>query len=69
MSQKNGLIIGLIIAICGTFVLGTDSFTASADSNSILGRSITNYTVIGLALLIIAVLWFWLFKGTKKENK
>lgn len=67
MSQRNGLLVGLIIAICGTAVLGTDRLTASADANSFFGQSMTVYTVIGLVLLTIAALWLFLFKP-KQHN-
>ena len=65
MSQKTSLLTGLIIAICGTVVLGADRFTASADSNSFLGQSVTTYTYIGLGLLAIAAIWVWLIKPKK----
>jgi LPXTG-motif cell wall-anchored protein len=69
MSQKNSLTIGLVIAICGTFVLGADRMTASADANSILGQSVTHFTIIGVALLVLAAIWFFIFNRQDKRNK
>ena len=68
MSQRAGLLMGLIIAICGTVVLGADRMTASADSNSLLGQAVTTYTLIGVALLVVAALWIFFFKP-KTKNK
>jgi LPXTG-motif cell wall-anchored protein len=65
MSQRNGMLTGLIIAICGTIVLGTDRLTASADANSFFGQQMTVYTIIGVSLLAIAALWIYLFKAKK----
>lgn len=65
MSQRNGLLTGLIIAICGTVVLGADRMTASADANSFFGQEMTTYTIVGVSLLVIAALWLFLFKAKK----
>lgn len=65
MSQRNGMLAGLIVAICGTIVLGTDRFTASADANSFFGQEMTTYTIIGVSLLVIAALWLFFFKAKK----
>ncbi|MEI6040383.1 MAG: hypothetical protein WCP93_03475 [Candidatus Berkelbacteria bacterium] len=65
MSQRNSLSIGLIIAICGTVTLGADRLMASADSNNFLGQSVSAYTIIGLALLLIAAVWIFIFNGKK----
>jgi LPXTG-motif cell wall-anchored protein len=68
MSQRNSLLAGLIIAICGTVVLGTDRLTASADSTSLLGQSVTVYTLIGLGLLAVAAIWIFLIKPKKQKD-
>ncbi len=62
MSQRTNLLVGLIMAIAGVVVLGADRITASADSASFYGQSMTVFTVIGLSFLLIAALWLFLFK-------
>lgn len=69
MSQRNGLSVGLIMAILGTVVLGTDRLTAQADSGSIFGQVISAYTVIGVALLLIAAAWLYFFKSKADSGK
>lgn len=67
MSQRTNLLVGLIIAICGVVVLGADRITASADANSYFGQEMTVFTVIGLAFLLTAALWLFLFKPKSGE--
>lgn len=69
MSQRNGLSVGLIMAILGTVVLGTDRLTAQADSGSILGQTISVYTVVGVALLLVAGAWMYFFKSKADSGK
>ena len=67
MSQRTHIVTGLIIAICGTVVLGVDRLTARADS-SIMGQEVTSYTWIGVVLLAIAAIWFYLASRTKSQK-
>lgn len=67
MSLRTNLLVGLIIAVCGVVVLGADRITASADSNTYFGQTMTIFTVIGLAFLLIAALWLFLFKPKSGE--
>lgn len=69
MSQRNGFLVGLIIALFGTAVLGTDRLTASADVTSFFGQTTTPYTFIGLGLLVFAAGWFFLFKPKSEVRK
>ena len=66
MTQRTNLLTSLIIAICGTVVLGADRLTAKADS-SFLGQAVTHYTFIGIGLLALAALWFFIFNRTNKK--
>jgi LPXTG-motif cell wall-anchored protein len=69
MSQRTSLLVGLIFTACGVVVLGADRLTASADSNSVFGQDMTVFTVIGLAFLLIAAVWLFLFKPKEKNEK
>lgn len=68
MSQRSSLLVAIVIAICGTVVLGTDRMIASADANANYGLSMTVFTYIGLALLLIAAIWLFLVKPKQKSN-
>jgi len=69
MSQRTNLLVGLIIAICGVVVLGADRVTASADSSTYFGQTMTVFTIIGLGFLLVAALWLFLFKPKHNEEK
>ena len=62
MSQRTSLLVGLVIAISGIVVLGADRITASADSTTYFGQSMTLFTIIGLSFLLVAALWLFLVK-------
>jgi LPXTG-motif cell wall-anchored protein len=68
MSLRTNLLVGLIIAICGVVVLGADRITASADSSTYFGQSMTIFTIIGLSFLLVAALWLFLFKPKGGEK-
>jgi len=68
MSQRTHLLVGLLIAIGGTAVLGADRLFASADVSTGYGNSMTIYTYVGLGILIIAATWFFL-SGRAKPKK
>jgi len=69
MSQRNNLLVGIIVAICGTVVLGADRMIASADANSNYGLSMTTFTYVGLGLLVVAAIWLFLVKPKKTTEE
>lgn len=69
MSSRTNLLVGLVIAIGGVVVLGTDRITASADSSTYFGQSMTVFTIIGLSFLLIAALWLFFVKPKSGEEK
>jgi len=69
MSQRSSLLVGIIIAICGTVVLGADRMLASADAGSNYGMSMTNFTYVGLGLLAVAAIWLFLVKPKRNTEE
>lgn len=65
MSQRNSLLVGIIMAICGTVVLGADRMIASADASSGYGISMTTFTYVGLGILAVAAIWLFFVKPKK----
>lgn len=67
MNERTRFISGLVIAAVGIVILGSDRLSVSADSATFLGQSTSIYTIVGLSILFIALVWFVAFRPRKTE--
>lgn len=68
MSERTRFVSGLVIAAIGVAVLGADQISVSADSSTFLGNRTSIFTLIGVAILFIAFVWFVAFRPKRKEQ-
>ena len=67
MSERTRFISGLVIAAVGVVILGSDRLVATADSATFLGQKTSVFTIVGLVVLFIALVWFIAFRPRKTE--
>lgn len=68
-NPRTNFTVGLFLTALGIGMLGADRIWASADSDTGYGQKMTIFTIIALAILAIAIIWFFISTRRKKTEK
>lgn len=66
-NKRTTLNAGLIIAAIGVIVLGSDRILASANSKINYAKTLNFATVIGVALILVAIILFYQAKNSEER--
>lgn len=66
MKKSNQIISASFVAVLGIILMSVNGFSASADSLNTYSSKISTVVIVGLVLMAIAALWFFLLSRKDK---